>query len=137
MRTDRDLHRFAAAYLRKPLLRNSHLRRRTPPEQVRWRGRNDQEVRRKRIQSSLRLFRRDVIVLRIDQQWFVSCFTNFVVSEQQLERIVRIMAPEIGRALEIPVRIDERKLHAAPGRSCKRMLDTGSGVVTGSNTSRF
>ena len=112
MRSDKHLLRSSADSA-KPFCGNSDLGRRTSPEQIGGRRRNHQKVRIKFCNSVPGLCHRELIGLGIYDKSFVTCLFYLVRREQQLERNMRIAAAEVSRASEVPVRIDECKLHHA------------------------
>src|SRR6185437_4948215 len=120
---DRDLHRFALQF-RKPFLWNPQFGRRTTPEQIRGRRRDDQKIRMKIIQHYPNLISAQLFELRIDQQRLVSRGFDLIKRKQQFERVMRVLAPKIGGPLEGPSRIHKRKLHdAASGNSASTVGD--------------
>ena len=86
----------AVAQLGKPLLRHPQFRRRASPEQIRRGGGNHQEVSVKIRKALPDFFRIQPLELGIDEECVVPCFVHLVVSKQQFERVVRLLAAEVG-----------------------------------------
>src|SRR5581483_177965 len=126
MRPNRDFYGVAPK-LCEPLLRDAQLRRRATPEEIGGGGWNDQEVRTKGVELRFDLRDRQLVQMRVHQQGFVPGRGDLVRSEKKFQRIVRILATEIGRAFEGPRRIDQSKFHdAASGTGVSAGCATGS-----------
>ena len=98
---------------RKPLDRNTQLRLRAAPEQIRRRCRNDEEVRGKLVH--VRAYCREVepVGQRIDDQRFMTGGADLVVREQQFQRVMSFATSKrVGRTFERPRRIYQSKLHS-------------------------
>src|SRR6185437_8431802 len=95
----------------KPLHRHAQLRWRTSPEQIGRSRRNYQKVRCKSRYAVFGFRQIETVGLRVDQQCFMSSFAQLACGEHEFQRNMRISASEVGRSLEVPVRIDQGKLH--------------------------
>ena len=91
---------------RKPLLWNSQFRRRTTPEQVRGRSWDHQIVGVEAIEAGLRVWDAQLIHLSINKQRLMPSLFDFVESEEQFERVMRLLAAEIDGAFKVPIRIN-------------------------------
>src|SRR5581483_1974562 len=97
----------------KPLHRHTQLRRRTAPKQIGWSRRNNQKVWRKRIEATLGFRQAQIIGLRVNQQSIMPSGAQLIAAKHEFQGNVRVLASKIGRALEIPVGIEQSKLHPA------------------------
>src|SRR5262249_13467442 len=99
------------------------------PEEIRWRRGNHQEVRLEGIDAATRLGQAEIVRLGIQQKRIVSGGVQAVAGEQQFQRNMRFPATEVGRAVEVPIGIDESKLHPAlPDNSVARANDPTAGA---------
>src|SRR5262249_8033583 len=105
MRPDRNLHCSPFQFC-KPIFGDSQFRRRTSPEQIRRRCWKDQKVWIESSHSLVCFGNAQLLKLRIYEQRLMSALVNLVGGEQQLERIVGLLATEVRRALETPCWID-------------------------------
>jgi hypothetical protein len=94
MRTYSYLHAFATQRM-KPFLRNPQFRRGASPKQVGRRSRNNQEIRIEVSYFRSDLIGGEILYLSIDQQSFAAGLNYLLISEQQLEWIMRFGAAEV------------------------------------------
>src|SRR5438270_11919558 len=112
-----------------PFHGNAQLRRRTAPEQIRRRGGDHQKVRMKSIDAPPGFRQVEIVGLGIDQQRLMAGGEKLAGGEHQFQRNVRLLAAEISGALEVPVRIDQGKLHPAlPESSVARANGASAGA---------
>src|SRR5512142_1254967 len=77
MRTDRNLY-CTSIQPGEPLPRNAQLGWRTPPEEVRRRRRNHQEVRIELVELSLHILNAETVQLSINQPWLMPTLFDLV-----------------------------------------------------------
>src|SRR5690348_17590066 len=88
----------------------------------------------------LYLIQLELVELGVNQQRFVPGGDNFIEAEEQFQRIVRLLAAEVGGAGEVPVGIDQRVSHAATSGACSRAVPgkrSAAGGVAKSSRFRF
>src|SRR6185437_632850 len=97
MRANGNFHGLAsAAEGVEPFQGDAQFRRRTTPEEVGGRSRNDKKVGRKTSDCRAGVLNAEAARLRIDQQRVVSRGAYLVEGEHQFQRNVRIAAAEVG-----------------------------------------
>src|SRR5215207_1469165 len=95
------------------LLRDAQFRRRAPPEQVAGRARDHQPVWSKGFDPPPDICYRDVVQLRVEEKNVVTVLLEQRLRIAELERQMRLAAPEIDASFECPVGIDQCELHDA------------------------
>src|SRR5512146_1021175 len=123
---------------REPLPRHPQFRLRAAPEQIGRRGGNHQKIWFEALHLPLHFLQAEFSDLRVYQQGLVPGGADFVKTEQQFQRIVRLLATEVGGAGEIPIGVNQGESHAAtPGAGSRAVPGTRSVTGVAANSSRF
>src|SRR5690554_1604570 len=88
------------------------LRRRTAPEKVAWRGRDNRHVRAESRDLFRHLLDAATHEVAVNQEYLVPLATQKSGAIAQFERQMRVLASEVNTALEAPGGIDQRDPHA-------------------------
>src|SRR5215471_7601077 len=95
-------------------------------------------MRLKRPHFAPGFFHSEIVSLRVYQQRLTSGGKDLIAGKQQFQGSVRIFAPKIRGAFEIPVGIDEGKFHPAlPETSVARANADGWAITRSAIFSRF
>src|SRR5262249_51661421 len=120
-----------------PLHGYAKLGRRTTPKKIRRRRRNNQEMRLKSPKATAGFFHCEIVSLSIDEPRLASRSGDLVISKQQLQGNMRLLAAKVCRPFEVPVRIDQSKLHPALPENSVAIPNAPPGVARLAMVSRF
>src|SRR5215469_2121815 len=111
-----------------PLHGYAQLRGWTTPKKIRRCSGNNQKMRLKRADARSSFFQREIVSLSIDEQQLASGSGNLIIRKQQFQRNMRLFAAKVCRAFEVPVGIDQRKLHPALPENSLAMANAAADV---------